>query len=429
MGFSDQVYALVDCNSFYCSCERLFRPELANKPIIVLSNNDGCVISRSAEAKEIGIKMGEPFFKIKNLCHSRQVAVFSSNFSLYTNISDRVMNVLKKYGRDIEVYSVDEAWLDISGLTEDYYDYGMFIKDMILKEVGIPVGVGIAPTKTMAKLANHLAKKSKKSKGVVDLSTDKFWDIALKRVSIADVWGIGRKSVTKLNELGIKTAYDFAYYENDVQILKLLTKTGVQRKQELLGQACFVLEKEIQRKQVIRSSRSFGENVYEKAVLREAIANFVTAACRKLRKQKSVCGAISIFIRTSPFKNTVQYSAYDAYELSFFTANTCTLIEFAWGLLDRIYRPGICYKKAGIELHKIRDNSEFQLSLFENNEQEKSFKLMRTLDFITDREGEFSIKSMACGVNSVAWKMLRDYKSPRYTTSWNELPTICIDKE
>jgi DNA polymerase V len=419
-----KVFVMVDCNSFYCSCERLFDPSLHNRPVIVLSNNDGCAISRTKEAKALGIPMGAPYFKFRELCEQKNVAVFSSNFSLYTNISDRVMNVLRELAVEIEVYSVDEAWLDVTGVTKDYLEYGRYIKETVERRVGIPVGVGIAPTKTMAKLANHIAKKFPKSQGVVDLTRRDHWDEALRRVEVGDIWGVGRKSAEKLNALGIQTAKDFVEYNNELVIQKLLTKTGLQRKKELQGIQCFDLELEVDKKKVIRTSRTFGTPVYEKEVLRESLANYVSAAAEKLRRQQSVCSVITIFMRTSPFKNVPQYYAHEGLRLPVPTKDTRKLIKAAWQLLEDCFRGGFEYKKAGIELHEIVDEQEAQLSLFHPADSHRDDVVMQLMDTINQWEGPHTLKSMACGVDNQAWRMLREHKSPRFTTSWREIPKI-----
>lgn len=423
-GLSDKVYAMIDCNSFYCSCERLFRPEFRNRPVIVLSNNDGCAVARTQEAKDLGIAMGAPYFKIKNLCEKYKVGVFSSNFSLYTNISDRVMHILREMGSEIEVYSIDEAWIDITGITKDYHTYGRYIKERIEREVGIPVGVGIAPTKTMAKLANHVAKKSKRSGGVVDLTRQEHWIAARERVDVSDIWGIGLKSAEKLRSLGIKSAQDFIEYSNDKLIQKLLTKTGLQRKKELSGIACFSLELFKDKKKVIRSSRTFGSPVYEKEALKESIASHISAAAEKLRRQESVTSLVTVFFRTSPYKNVPQYYAHEGMRLRSATQDTRKLIKVAWELVEYMYRAGYEYKKAGVELYDIVDVNETQLSLLDDNDDEDSFILMGLMDRINELEGPKTIQSMACGVDNSAWKMLREHKSPRYTTSWWELPKV-----
>jgi DNA polymerase V len=420
----DKVFAMVDCNSFFCSCERLFNPLLKNRPVIVLSNNDGCAVARTPEAKALGIKMGEPYFKIRELCQKHNVAVFSSNFSLYTDISRRVMHVLAGLGLAIEVYSVDEAWLDITNVTTDYHTYGKMIKETVEREVGIPVGVGIASTKTLSKLANHIAKNSSRAEGVVDLTNSLHWQAALKRVEIADVWGIGRQSARKLHELKIATAYDFVQYNNDVKIQNLLTKSGLQRKLELQGIRCFDLECVPAKKKAIRSSRTFGSPLYQKEDLQEAIANYVSAAAAKLRAQQSLCLELYVFIHTSPHKNVPQYYGQQSLRLKSPTADTRKLIVTAWKVLDQIYKGGFEYKKAGVELHHFVDAHQEQLDLFVKSDSARDEKLMQMLDSVNEVQGELVVKSMACGVDNQAWQMLRDYKSARFTTSWYELPKV-----
>jgi DNA polymerase V len=334
------------------------------------------------------------------------------------------MSLLSEMGVAIEIYSVDEAWIDITGVTKDYYQYGKYIKERIEREVGIPVGVGIAPTKTMAKLANHVAKKSQRSQGVVDLTRVEHWNAARERVAVEDIWGIGRKSGEKLRALGIHNAQDFVVYKNDRLIQKLLTKTGLQRKKELSGIECFNLELFADKKKIIRSSRTFGSPVYEKEALKEAIASHVSAAGEKLRRQQSVTSLITVFFRTSPYKNTPQYYAHEGMRLKSATQDTRKLIKAAWELVEYMYRGGYEYKKAGIELYDIVDGNETQLSLLDENDDEQSFTLMRLMDRVNQLEGAQTLQSMACGVDNTAWKMLREHKSPRYTTSWWELPKV-----
>ncbi len=420
----EKVFALVDCNSFYCSCERLFKPSLKNKPVIVLSNNDGCAIARTQEAKDLGIKMGDPFFKIRDYCKKSDIHVFSSNFALYTNISDRVMKTLARFAVTIEVYSVDEAWLDITGVTDDYTAYGKKIEQAILREVGIPVGVGIAPTKTMAKLANHLAKKSIKANGVVNLMEKQFVSVALKRVAVGDVWGIGSRSAEKLRAINIRTAYDFVNFKNDKLIQKILTKPGLQRKQELQGIRCFELEVDIQDKRSIGCSRSFSIGVYAKNEMKEAIANYITHATQKLRKQKGLCSRVSVYMRTSPFKDTNQYSRMETALLASPSSNTCELIEVAWAIVEIIFKQGYEYKKAGIELHGLIGTSEFQLSFPSFSNHISSGELMKVMDNVNVKNGDMCLKSLACGTSMGAWKMLREHKSPSYTTNFKHVQNV-----
>ncbi len=279
---SQTVFALIDCNSFYCSCERVFRPDLNNKPVIVLSNNDGCAIARTSEAKELGIEMGAPYFQIKEFCKENNVAVFSSNFSLYTDLSNRIMRSLANHCPTIEIYSVDEAFVDFTGI-RDLTEHGIFLKEMLLKNIGIPTSVGIAPTKVLAKIANHIAKKSTKANGVVNLIDEKLQDIALKRVKVEDIWGVGRANTKKLNMLGIHTAYDYREFKNEQLIQKLFTKTGLQIKHELMGISCFPLNEDAANKKEIMCSRTFGYQVIDKNTLKESVANYVTKAAERAR--------------------------------------------------------------------------------------------------------------------------------------------------
>jgi DNA polymerase V len=251
-------FALIDCNSFYCSCERVFRPDLKDMPVIVLSNNDGCAVARTNEAKALGIKMGEPYFKIKEICKNNNVAVFSSNFSLYTNLSDRVMKVISKNCPQVEVYSIDEAFADMKGI-RNVTEHATRLRSTIMQNVGIPTSIGLAPTKVLAKIANHIAKRSLKANGVVNLNEKRLQDIALKMVEVGDIWGVGRANSQKLKMMGIHTAYDFREFKNERIIQKVFTKVGLQIKHELMGISCFPLNLNIEDKKEIMCSRTFWE--------------------------------------------------------------------------------------------------------------------------------------------------------------------------
>lgn len=414
------MIALVDCNSFYASCERVFRPDLRGKPVVVLSNNDGCAIARSQEAKDLGIEMGAPYFKIKKLCKQKNIHIFSTNFALYTNLSDRVMNTLKDLCPEVEVYSVDEAFCDLSGISH-LVKHGHLLKDSILKNTDIPVGVGIAPTKVLAKLANRIAKKSKKANGVVVLDSLKLQDVAMKQVLIEDVWGIGRQSAMKLKMLGINTAYEFKEYKNEALIQKILTKVGLQIKHELMGIKCLPFVDEIKKKKQIMCSRTFGTSVLSKEILKESIANYITNASTKMRFQKSICTRVSVFARTSPFNNSAQFKLYDEAILANPTCDTRKLINIAFKLIDRSFKDGYKYQKAGVNLSGFYDSHEFQLNLLEQRDSIEDINLMKTIDFINNQMGQLKIKSAACGFDHEAWRMNRNHKSPRFLTSWNEL--------
>lgn len=391
------------------------------RPVIVLSNNDGCAVARSQEAKDLGIEMGAPFFKIKDLCHKHNVAVFSSNFALYTDISNRVMGTLAQMAPAIEVYSVDEAFIDLSGVP-NLLEHGQEMRRRVLEHIGIPTGVGIAPTKVLAKIANHIAKKSLKANGVVSLVEPKWQDIALQRVKVEDIWGIGRASAEKLNQLGLKTAYDFKYYSNEALIQKLLTKVGLQIKHELMGINCFELGAEVEPKKEIMCSRTFGACIYDKENLGKVLSGYIENAAMKMRKQGSRCLEVSVFARTNPFKSIEQYYMYERKKLVNPTADTRKLIQVALELLDQGYREGYEYRKAGIKLSHFLDSLEYQIDFFYPADSDEDTRLMEVIDYINSREGEGTIRFAASGTDNQAWRMNRKYKSPRYTTSWSELP-------
>lgn len=414
-------FALVDCNSFYCSCERIFRPDLNDKPIIVLSSNDGCAIARTTEAKKLNIKMGEPYFKIKNLCNQKNVHVFSSNFSLYTNISDRVMTTLVNNCATLEVYSIDEAFCDFTGFCNPLQK-GHDLKKMIYKNIGIPVSVGIAPTKVLAKVANRIAKKSLKANGVVDLSSERFQDVALKMTDVADIWGIGRANALKLRELGIKTAYDFKVFGNDKLIKKIFTIVGLKIKNELKGESHFPLTVDVVKKKEIMCSRTFGGSVSCKDSLKESIANYVSIASEKMRKQNSLCMELSIFAQTNSYGDKPQHYLYEKVRLDNPTCDTRKLLKLSSSLVDKNFKYGFEYKKAGVKLSNFFDSNEYQMDFLMPFDTARDHALMRIIDSINFANGEGTIKFASCGTSDIAWRMNRNFKSPRYTTSWNELP-------
>jgi DNA polymerase V len=418
-----KIYALVDCNAFFCSCERLFRPDLIGKPLGVLSNNDGCFVSRTKELKKLDVKMGAPYFKVKDICEKNKVHVFSSNFSLYTNMSDRVMMELSRFTPELEVYSVDEAFLNLTGFS-DIKAYSHEIKRVVERRTGIPVSVGVGPTKTLAKIANHMAKKYAKLNGVMDLSDKETQDKVLPHVKVEDIWGVAGATKEKLNAIGIYTAKEYRDFKNDPLIKKIFTKVGLQRKDELNGQERFKLELITKKKKEIMCSRTFGSPVYDIKELRESVANYVSSACEKLRKQKSSCAEIMVYTRTSPFKNTPQYYAIDTYKMLSHTSDTRRVIKYAVEAIENLYRMGYEYKKAGIKLSNIRDREQSQLSLFEKPETPHAEALMRAMDYINAKEGPGTVKVASCGVDNKAWNMNRNMKSPRYVSSWTELRAI-----
>jgi len=420
-----RIIALVDCNAFYCSCERLFRPELKNRPVGVLSNNDGCFVSRTTELKALGVPMGAPYFKYKKICDDHQVAIFSANFSLYSQLSDRVMQSLFQYTPHLEIYSIDEAFLDLSGMQDaEAYDYCIKIKNDIYQNTGIPVGIGLAQTKVLAKVANKVAKTYQHYAGVCSLLDEKNIDQALKVFPIGELWGIGRQNTRKMQSINIKTAYDLKHYKNRLMIQKQFTKLGLMIMDELNQINCFPFGENQNKKKQIMCSRTFGQGIYEREFLQSAVASYTSFAMEKLRKQSSVCSEISVAIHTSPFKETEFYYGTKTAQLPTPTADTRKMIKAAFQLLDEIFRPGLEYKKAIVSIGKIQDESGFQPSFFEATDSPLAQRLMKTMDAINRREGPDSVKSLACGTQTSSWSMKQIHRSPRYLSGWNELPKI-----
>lgn len=417
--------ALVDCNAFFCSCEILFRPDLRGKPVGVLSNNDGCFVSLTKELKALGVPMGAPYFKYKSICEKNRVEVFSSNFSLYTNISDRVMYTLAQFTPKIEIYSVDEAFLDLSGFESwGLKEYGLEVKKSVEMNIGIPVCIGIGPTKVLAKVANRVAKKIKSTDGVVDITDPIKREKALECVAIEDIWGVGRSNSVKFRSLGIKTAKDLRDYKNDKLIKKIFTKVGLQLKEELEGKPRFAIKTEVPKKKEIMVSRTFGKSTEDLDVLRESIANYVSSACEKLRKQKSVCSNVEVFVRTDAHKNVPQYYGFDSKKIQSATSDTRKVIKYAFDILNKVYRPGYSYRKAGIRLTHLVDKRYAQMSLLEIPDTLQSDSLMINIDAINLRDGSGTAKMAACGVDNKAWAMNRRHMSKRLVTGWSELMRV-----
>lgn len=418
------VFALVDCDAFFCNCERLFREELRYTPVIVLSNNDGCAVSRTKEAKALGIEMGAPYFKIKELCEKKGVVVFSSNFSLYTNISSRVMKVLKTFTPSIEIYSIDEGFLDLSGIP-DPKKYCQIIKETVEEYVGVPVSIGIGTTKGLCKAACFLAKKDESQKGVVSLLDPAFQDFVLNQMPVEKIWGVGKSRGSRLRLAGIKSAKEFRDYQNNRYIQEILTKVGRIIQDELRGIVCYPIREKKVKKKEIMSSRTFGNPVYNKHIIAESLATHASEVAEELRSQDSVCKAINIYIRSNPFKeDSPQYAKSALWKFETPTADTFKIINGALKCLDKIYIPGIEYRKSGVSVVELQDEDQYELNLFCAPDNDKERALMKILDKINKREGPRTIKSMACGVDTREWRMNRNHKSPRYTTSWDELPEV-----
>lgn len=419
----NNVLALIDCDSFYCSCERLFHPKAKKKPVVVLSNNDGCVVSRTKEVKALGIPMGVPYFKIKQLCREHGILAFSSNYPLYADMSSRVMRTLYEFTPEVEVYSIDEAFLNLTTLpVKNFLDFGIEIKSTVIKEVGIPVSVGIASTKVLTKVATSLAKKNREGVFVIDDQTD--MQALLSSMKVEDIWGIGRQSALKLHILGIRNAWQLRNAEPAL-IQKTLTVVGKRIQLELQGVPCIDLELEKEHKQQILSSKSFFHSVWSKKELQEALANHAVRASEKLRAENQVCFGLQIFIHTNRFKDLAQYyNSATEYFLSG-THSPQDLITKAFSALDKIYRDGFEYKKCGIMLFDLRPHTELQLSLFDHNqkEHEKKEAVNQTLDKINQKFGSHTISFLACGTRT-PWDKNGTQKSPSYTTSWKELPKV-----
>lgn len=417
--------ALIDVNNFYVSCERVFNPKLNGKPVVVLSNNDGCAIARSNEAKALGIKMGEPWFKLRDFAEQHGVIAYSSNYALYADMSNRVMEILAKFSPNQEVYSIDECFLDLTGMPRPHLAIASTMRSAIRQGVGLPVCVGIGPSKTLAKLANHCAKKAYAPNGVCDFNawSSEQLDAQLAKIEIAEVWGIGRRLVPRLNDLGIHTVLDLKRAEPEYmrqQFSVVMEKTV----RELRGQTCIELEEMAPAKKQIVSSRSFGFPVSSRQDLQEAVSMYVSRAAEKLRKQQSFATLFSVFIQTSPFGDGPKYNAHYTVRLPAPTDDTLQLVRVALWILKQIYKPGFQYQKAGIMLDEIVPAGGQQTDMFGFRTSEgNSAKLMVAMDLINNRWGRSTLRTGSQGYNA-PWAMRQGNVSPRYTTRWNEILVV-----
>ena len=418
------MFALIDCNSFYASCEKIFRPDLKYRPIVVLSNNDGCVIARSPEAKKMGISMTQPWYQVKDQYLSKGGVVFSSNYEFYADISNRVMNVLSDLCPEIDIYSIDEAFLDLRTFRKniDLVNFAYDCKKRIKDWIGVPVSIGIAPTKTLAKLANKVAKDDPRFDGVVILSEPRVIRHFLKSMPIEKIWGIGRKLTAKLENIDIKTAYDLSQVDSRLigdNFNVVLERTV----RELKGQSCITLHDFMEPKKQIMVSRSFGKSIRSKSVLSEAISFHASRAAEKLRYEKQKCRLITAFIRSNRFNTRVrQIYAAKSFELVHPTDDTRIIIKNANRILDQIFADGYQYAKAGVLLSDFTNRYGYQMSLFDKKRDEKmASRLMQTVDYINLME----IAKIGFGNQGYrnTWKMKREIKSKRYTTKIEEIPT------
>ena len=420
------MFALADCNNFFASCERVFRPDLQGKPVIVLSSNDGCAIARSNEAKALGIKMGDPLFKIRDIVQKHRVAVFSGNMTLYGDMSQRVRWVLEEYAPSVEAYSIDECFLDLRGMKNiDLDAYAKEISAACWRQTSIPVSVGIAPTKTLAKIASKLCKQYPKLKGGCYMHRPQDIEKVLRKYPIEEVWGIGRKSVPKLKIRGVHTAYDFTQLPEEM-VQTLFGITGVRTWRELRGVPSIEFEDGFEAKQSICVSRSFSTEIYEVAELQEQVANFASSVAEKLRGQRSVAGELVVFAYTNRFKEQ-EPQTYTNGLVSFPTptADQRTIVTEAVHTLQKIFRRGYGYKKAGVIATKIRSEGDVMHSLFEDKAAlEREHRITSALDSINAAFGRGTVKLAVQGSGTI--KTTSENQSPHYTTRWSDIPKVSV---
>ncbi|MFJ3115013.1 translesion error-prone DNA polymerase V subunit UmuC [Pseudomonas protegens] len=416
---NEPVFALIDCNSFYASCERVFRPDLAKVPIVVLSNNDGCVIARSYDAKPL-IKMGEPYFQIKHKLRQHGIVAFSSNYALYGDMSERVMSLIESMVPAVEVYSIDEAFADLTGINS-LEQFGRQIRAQVLRCTGIPVGVGIAPTKTLAKLANHTAKRLQaQTGGVVDITDPAKRDWVLRNTDVAEVWGIGRRMKVHLDGMGIKSAMDLA--RADPWTLRKNFSVVIEKTaRELAGIPCLELDEPDPPKQEICCSRMFGKRLTELAPIKEAVATYMMRASEKLRAQNSLCKKIRVSIRTGMFNpEEAKYANGVLVELPYPTNDVRLMTKMAVEALDRVFRPGFKYSKAEVLLLNLCQPSEYTGDLFAVAQPSETDKVMKVLDQINSRWGRGTLRAASVPTNP-DWGMRREMMSQSYTTKLDQL--------
>lgn len=413
------MIALADCNNFYASCERVFNPKLKDKPVIVLSNNDGCIIARSNEAKALGIKMGEPAFKIKNIIEQNSVYVFSTNFALYGDMSNRVMSILGNIVPSFEIYSIDEAFMDFSWIS-NYHKFACQIKEKVSKSTGIPISIGVAKTKVLAKIANHIAKRYSTNNVFVMTKNKEIFKI-LKKLPVSKLWGIGNSHTKMLNSHGVKTAYDFITLDES-WVQKKMTIMGLKILYELKGKSCFTIDLYSQRKKSICTSRTFATDINDITLLQEAIANHAARCAEKLRKEKSCAKYIGVLLNTNPFGGLENYyNGYKSIMLETSTNDSIEIIRTSNKLLKSIYKEGYSYKRSGVILGDIIPENQIQLNLFNTSKNfSRRKELFRRVDFINQTMGQNKVKLLAQGV-SKRWKLKQENLSPCYTTRWNDL--------
>lgn len=419
------VFALADCNSFYCSCERVFRPALDGKPVVVLSNNDGCIIALTPEAKAFGFKMGDPYHLKKKELHAHSVAVFSSNYTLYGDMSRRVMNALAEFTPELEIYSIDEAFLNLEGFEGwGLTDYGRTIRSAVKQETGIPVSIGIGITKTLAKIANRLAKKTPESGGVWNLLDMPDIDAALARVAVEDIWGVGPAWSAWLERQGIKTALDLKRADAR-QVRAKMTVVGERIVRELNGVSCLPLELLPAARKGITVSRSFGALITDKEQIQQALLRFVGRAGEKLRREGLMAGRLTVFARTDRFNpKKPSYARMLSVMLPWPTDFTPELIGPAFMLFDRIFKPGLTFQKCGVMLTDLSVAERERRDLFAAGDPERQARLMAALDSLNRNYGARTVHFGYLGGKKPKAGLRANFISDRYTTSWAELPVV-----
>ncbi len=416
-----KIFALVDCNNFYASCERVFRPDLEGVPIVILSNNDGCIISRSQEAKDMGIPMGAPYFKTPLPAN---VKVFSSNYGLYGDMSQRVMEILEEFTDGVEVYSIDEAFLDFTGLNHvDLTVYVRNIKNKIRRGLGIPISIGVGESKTLAKVANKVAKKEKSLQDVFNLVDYSEIDELLKKINVEEIWGVGRRTAKKMNKYGIINAKQLKYLD-DKWVLKKFTVMGLRTVLELRGTPCEYSDGIPDVKKGICNSRSFGRAVYTLKDLNEAVSDYVSTAAEKLRRQKSVAKTLLVYLRSHNIEQYNYYSKWANMKLPRATDDTLELIHYAKEGMKRIFKDGFKYKKAGVILTELIPIDEAPKEIFDDDDElKKKDELMSALDKVNHKYGWKKLRIAAAGLDQ-DWWMKSEMRSPDYTTDWKQIPTV-----
>lgn len=415
------MIALVDCNNFYASCERLFRPELAEKPIVVLSNNDGCVIARSTEAKALGIPMAAAAYQWAETLEKKQVHVFSSNYALYGDVSQRVMNILSAHVPETEVYSIDEAFLNLDGI-QDCRKLAEELVSKVRQWVGIPISIGVGQTKTLAKVASHIAKKFPELSHVHVIDSEEKRVKALKWLPVEDVWGVGRRNAKKMNYLGVNTAFDLIQ-QPDSLIRKYFSVIGLRTKKELEGERCLEFENQPPSKKSISTTRSFAKIQHERVYIEEAVVHYAGLCAYKLRKQRLCATTVLVFLSTNRFHEAQHYKGSHALTFSTPTNNTSEIVKGVKKIMDVIFKKGYSYKRAGVVVSGFIPEDQVQLSFFDRFDRPKHFKLYKALDQINESHGRETV-TLASSTGKRKWKLKQEKKSPCYTTRWTDLLQI-----